>query len=62
MALGAATLAFLRDKRLLLLAPILAVVTALVLPREVERRVESFLTPDTSGIRIECYSVDRASS
>ena len=50
MAAGAVTLAFLRDKRLLLLVPIIAVAVTLVLPRDVERRLESFLTPDRSGV------------
>ena len=50
MALGALTLAFLRDKRLLLLVPIIASAVALVLPGDVERRLGSFLTPDTSGV------------
>ena len=44
------TLAFLRDRRLLLLAPILALVAVMVLPRGVEQRLGSFLTPDTSGM------------
>ena len=43
-------LAFLRDRRLLLLAPILALAATMVLPRGVEQRVGSFLTPDTSGM------------
>lgn len=47
---AALLLLFIRDKRLLLLAPVLAVAVALVLPPDVERRVRSFLTPDTSGI------------
>ncbi|TDI39371.1 MAG: O-antigen ligase family protein [Acidobacteria bacterium] len=44
------TLAFLRDRRLLLLAPILALAAITVLPRGVEQRLGSFLTPDTSGM------------
>ncbi len=47
---AALVLAFLRDKRLLLLVPVLAVAFALVLPRDVERRLGSFLRPDTSGL------------
>jgi len=50
MTVAAVMLAFLRDKRLLLLVPVVAVAIALVLPREVERRIGSFLTPDTSGV------------
>ena len=50
MALGAVALAFLRDKRLLLLLPIIAVAVTLALPRDVERRLGSFLTPDSSGV------------
>lgn len=44
------TLAFLRDRRLLLLAPILALAAVMVLPRSVEQRLGSFLSPDTSGM------------
>ena len=44
------TLAFLRDRRLLLLAPILALAAVMVLPRGVEQRLGSFLSPDTSGM------------
>lgn len=47
---AALVIVFFRDKRLLLLAPVLAAALALVLPRDVERRLGSFLTPDTSGI------------
>lgn len=47
---AALVLAFLRDKRLMLLVPVLAVAFALAVPREVERRLESFLRPDTSGL------------
>ena len=50
MALGAVTLAFLRDKRLLLLVPVITVAVALVLPGDVERRLGSFLSPDASGV------------
>lgn len=50
MALGAVFLAFLRDKRLLLFVPLVVVAVMLVLPRQVERRLGSFLTPDTSGV------------
>jgi len=50
MAFGAIALAFIRDKRLLLLVPVLLAVAALMLPRDVERRLGSFLTPDTSGV------------
>ncbi|GMR22112.1 MAG: hypothetical protein BMS9Abin37_0440 [Acidobacteriota bacterium] len=50
MAVGAVTLAFLRDKRLLLLVPLITVAMALVLPRDVERRLGSFLSPDSSGV------------
>ena len=44
------TLAFLRDRRLLLLAPILALAAIMVLPRGVEQRLGSFLSLDTSGM------------
>lgn len=47
---AALLLTLLRDKRLLLLVPVLAVAFALVLPRDVERRLGSFLKPDTSGV------------
>ena len=47
---AALVLTVLRDKRLLLLVPVLAVAFALAVPREVERRVGSFLRPDTSGL------------
>jgi O-antigen ligase len=50
MSLGAVTLLFLRDKRLLLLVPVVAVAVALVLPRDVERRLGSFFSPDSSGV------------
>lgn len=42
-------LVFLKDRRLLLVAPLVAVAGALVAPGDVERRVSSFLRPDTSG-------------
>lgn len=48
--MAAFVLTFLRDKRLLLLVPVLAVAIALVLPRDVQRRLGSFLKPDTSGL------------
>ncbi len=49
MGIGCLLLAFLKDRRLLLVAPLLAVVGALVVPRDVERRLSSFFQPDTSG-------------
>jgi O-antigen ligase len=42
-------LLFLKDARLLLAAPLVAAVTALVLPGNVERRIASLVQPDTSG-------------
>lgn len=42
-------LLFLRDRRLLVLVPAGAVVVGLLLPRDVERRMSSFMSPDTSG-------------
>jgi len=42
-------LVFLKDKRLLLVVPVIAVGAALILPRGVEQRIGSFWRPDTSG-------------
>ena len=42
-------LLFLRNWRLLVLVPAVAVVVGLLLPQEVERRLGSFASPDTSG-------------
>ncbi len=42
-------LLFLKDFRLLLVVPLLAIVAAVVLSGDIERRVQSFVRPDTSG-------------
>lgn len=47
---GALLLAFLKDKRLLLWVPVIAVVLAMLLPRSVESRLGTVFRPDTSGV------------
>lgn len=42
-------LLWLKDRRLLVLVPIAAVTSALLLPRDVEKRVFTLVSPDTSG-------------
>lgn len=49
MVLSALLLLFLRDRRLLLLIPAMALGAALLLPRGVEHRIDSFIKPDRSG-------------
>jgi O-antigen ligase len=46
---AAALLLFLRDRRLLVLLPALALLAAILVPPEVRERVQSFFNPDLSG-------------
>ena len=47
--LASLVLIYLKDKRLLLLAPLIVASVTLILPNHVEHRFGSFITPDSSG-------------